>query len=737
MRSFSWFARFDNPDDAAKDILKDIAAGRLDAAADKSLYFADRHGTAQPVAYVLCAAALEKNGYIARSLEYWDKAVQRCPEKLEWLKGALAIAWKHERKCAEAENYIQSWLKLMEYVYVSMPDAGFLENLAEHGWKGNGCLGIHKNRIRGWIWLPKNEKLALGMEPKNIISSLSLKTKALIRDHFLYEVDESLPEKASVITVSMTNGAQINGSPLICSPSALEARKNQSFLPRADITIIIPVYDGRKSALSCLGSIFASARRNKTSFNILAMWDHGPDARLLANLKKLDARGKIFLRQTPVNMGFLGCVNTALGLVRGGDVALLNSDTLVHGDWLDRLARAGKKADAATVTCLGSEAEHVSYPAFYDRGIVEDLSLTALIDGAARELDADGALCETPVGCGFCMLIARRALDLLGGLDGRMLCKGYGEEVEYCLRAKDKGLKNYVAANVFVAHVGGVSFGSAKRALAAQNNLAIFADYPDYRKEYDAFLLEDPLKKWRARISEKLLEKISRVDELHVLPWSNQFLPIWQKRNRSEKSKEGKIINKRNTRNSQCVLFVQRSRDKIKILARVWHEIPLCDVEFILPDKLGQLREILKNWKIGEVLHESARKILVETCSLLNLPEAGKTALDDAISADMGNIEGKKFLVAPAGAREWKAFCDFAKINEKTIFYCLGQRLSWPRVYFPKNARPVSRLDDMEFMQPDGMIFFGRANNTEVWRKWLEQSSCAAAPFYNVVANEI
>ena len=60
------------------------------------------------------------------------------------------------------------------------------------------------------------------------------------------------------------------------------------------------------------------------------------------------------------------------------------------------------------------------------------------------------------------MYVTRRALDLCGLLDEDTFGLGYGEEVDFCLRASRVGLRHLVEDSTFVYHRGGVSFGDGQ-----------------------------------------------------------------------------------------------------------------------------------------------------------------------------------------------------------------------------------------------------------------------------------
>lgn len=702
------------PDAAARDILADIKAGR--DASEKAMLLAGKSGLDFPMAYMLCAIALEKAGDTRIAFEYWNRALERYPCKLEWLQPALRLAFREEGNLAAAGEYAMKWRDFLLATFVDVPAPDILEQLDARGWQGKGCLGIHKNCLRGWLWLDCEEKVSLEIEPVAASFPIRLKPVARRGQKILYSLDEKL---ARDCIVSFACNGSIAGNPVICSTSVPGRKAKTGNFPQKSITVIIPVYDDRKATMRCLASVLASRKNNITSFNILAIWDHGPDRHLLENLRALAAKKKILLAETPVNKGFLGYVNETMRLVPEGNIILLNSDTLVHGNWVDRLAKAACASDAATVTALGNEAEHVSWPAYYDRGIVDNPRLTALIDKAAAGIDPAKAVCEIPVGVGFCMLITRKAIEKIGLLDGMQVFRGYGEEVDYSLRAAEAGLKNYAAPNVFVAHIGGRSFGRAKMTLVAQNNDAIKAKFPDYSDDFSRFLLENPLAPALGQISRNLVSAIEKLDFLHIYPWGYRYLPPWGKIDRAACRSE-----------AAAALFTQKSRPGLKVLLRVMHEIPIGDIYFDLPGDLPVLKEIIARWSTARVIWHGGSAAISALAGMLGLEEDEERARGELLPMPTENI-GKTWLASPPhDLSGWAALCRLARKHSGTRFYCPGLEKIWQNALRPQNLLDLPEMDDLKFFQPGGMLICDLRNDPENWRNWLEERSCGMLPLH-------
>jgi glycosyltransferase involved in cell wall biosynthesis len=227
--------------------------------------------------------------------------------------------------------------------------------------------------------------------------------------------------------------------------------------------------------------------------------DCSEDRRLAVKLRELAGRGAFELIRNDRNLGFALTVNVGIGLLADRDVVLVNSDTEAYGDWLDRLNRAAYREDrVATVTPLSNNATICSYPRWLeDNRQALELSFAEL-DGLASEANRELAI-DAPTGVGFCMYIRRAALDEVGAMDERFSA-GYGEENDLCMRASAAGWKNVIAADVFVRHLGEVSFG-AEAAKKREQALSILLErYPSYEQQVADYIEADPVFPARLRL---------------------------------------------------------------------------------------------------------------------------------------------------------------------------------------------------------------------------------------------
>lgn len=267
---------------------------------------------------------------------------------------------------------------------------------------------------------------------------------------------------------------------------------------QAVIDVIIPVYKGYDETLNCIYRVLSEA--NDISFDLIVIDDASPDEQLAGKLRELSSKGLFKLHTNRKNQGFVKTVNFGMRLSRDRDVVLLNSDTEVYNNWLDRLKRVAYSEERiGTVTPFSNNAEICSYPYnVQDNNMELELSYSEL-DLVAAKVNK-GKLVRLPTGVGFCMYIRRDCLIDTGYFDEEEFGKGYGEENDFCLRGESKGWSHVLAADVFVRHVGGSSFGPEKLKRVANAIKVINSRYPGYDQRIQDFLLEDPVRECRQNI---------------------------------------------------------------------------------------------------------------------------------------------------------------------------------------------------------------------------------------------
>jgi GT2 family glycosyltransferase len=272
------------------------------------------------------------------------------------------------------------------------------------------------------------------------------------------------------------------------------------------VDVVIPVYRGVSETRACIESVLASQTR--AAREVIVIDDRSPERELPPWLSGLAAERRITLITHAENRGFVASVNEGMGLHGDRDVVLLNSDTEVAPGWLDRLVACARRAPSVgTVTPFSTNATICSYPRNHGPNAMPRGETTASLDAAFAAANA-GRSAEIPTAVGFCMYITRHCLGRVGLFDYERYREGYGEEVDFCMRAARLGLRNVIAADVFVHHVGEVSFGGTGVERRQKAQAMVDALYPEFQRLLASFLPADPLRGLRRRAD---LQRLRRV----------------------------------------------------------------------------------------------------------------------------------------------------------------------------------------------------------------------------------
>ncbi|MBJ6128575.1 glycosyltransferase [Microvirga splendida] len=276
------------------------------------------------------------------------------------------------------------------------------------------------------------------------------------------------------------------------------------------VDIVVPVYGQARETMNCLFHVLNAQQR--TAYDLVVIDDCGPDPDLSRDLERLASMKLITLLKNERNLGFVATVNRGMELHNDRDVLLLNSDTAVHGNWLDRIvAFAEANRNVGTITPLSNNATICSYPKFVSDNDNELEIDDASLDRIAARVNA-GKSVEIPTAVGFCMYISRACIDDVGLFDVETFGRGYGEENDFCRRAVKRGWSNVLIGNVFVRHYGGASFGETKKALAQEAQRRLEALHPEYSSTVREFILNDPVLDMRENLDIERLRLHAQAD---------------------------------------------------------------------------------------------------------------------------------------------------------------------------------------------------------------------------------
>lgn len=283
----------------------------------------------------------------------------------------------------------------------------------------------------------------------------------------------------------------------------------------APVEILVPIFNAPRETRACLEAVYQNTDR---PFSLILIDDQSSDPDSHALLDEIprwerphEMRRLIIIRNAK-NLGFSASMNRALALT-AGDVVLLNNDTVPPSTWLSRLeAAVASSTDIASATPWSNNGTICSIPTPCEVNPFPSASEVATLQEILAEFHAVPPP-TIPTGVGFCMLVARRAIDRIGFFDSDTFRPMYGEENDWCARAAAAGLRNVLAPTLYVPHHPSASLST----LASPNQAArikhmvdlVDLFHPYYRRAIADFIELDPFRELRQLIEVRRRPSIS------------------------------------------------------------------------------------------------------------------------------------------------------------------------------------------------------------------------------------
>ena len=262
-----------------------------------------------------------------------------------------------------------------------------------------------------------------------------------------------------------------------------------------NIQIVMPVFNAYEVTRQAIESL----KKHNTEDAVLLIDDASTDHRMATLYLDLPKSWQVLVN--PHNQGFVKTANRGLQHSESHSL-LLNSDTLVSHNWLQRFTEAIESVEhLGTATPWSNNAEICSIPQTLQANpIPQD------VDQLADELSANHkpVYPELPTAVGFAMLITQQAKQRVGYFDEETFGHGYGEENDYSLRVSLAGLKNVLVDNAYVAHVGNQSFQALNLKPNEDTMKRLLAKHPEYLRIIQNFIEKDPLSPIRSAIIDKI-----------------------------------------------------------------------------------------------------------------------------------------------------------------------------------------------------------------------------------------
>jgi GT2 family glycosyltransferase len=489
---------FDEPHHQSLEFL--AAQALADGEVASAFKFADRRcrilPTPEPHCYVLRAEAYFKMGAVAAAVTDIARAIALAPDNVPANRRMLAWGQGPEKMRAA------SALLAREQQFEALRKA--VKTVREYDRRNLANVTVFEQAIEGWALWNKHPLLEISIaggaeEVTTILEPDAFHPLADFGHAVSFRIDRPRPVTAQSIQLSTA------GSPFysVRAPAIADGPRPWVHRPRVpnsrseSVTVIVPVFADYSATRLCLESLLDDLRSG--CHRAILVDDATPEPQIAEYLAKTATKPNIKILTNPRNVGFIASVNLALAEVNQGDVILLNSDTVVPRGFIDRLAAAARLfPDIGTVTPLSNNGEFTSFPLPNQINPLPPRREIDRIDAAAAKLN-EGRIIDIPSGIGFCLYVTRACLDLIGPL-AEDFGSGYLEDADFCLRARERGLRNVCAPSVYVGHAGSKSFGQEKRSLVVRNLDVLERRFPNHRAECAAFMAADPLRTARAAV---------------------------------------------------------------------------------------------------------------------------------------------------------------------------------------------------------------------------------------------
>jgi O-antigen biosynthesis protein len=239
-----------------------------------------------------------------------------------------------------------------------------------------------------------------------------------------------------------------------------------------EVSIVVVTYGAQELVERCLGAI---ARNTPSPYEVVVVDNASPDGTAEFLRSEVGGATTIFNDE---NAGFLLASNQGAREARGRFLCFLNSDAFVEPDWLPRLLAPFEQDPTvgATVPLFLNPDGTVQEAG----SVVDYLGWALALGGGAdpgrfefrfpREVD---------FGSAACLVTPRRLFAELGGFDTAFV-PGYFEDVDYCFRLKERGLRTIYEPRSRVVHVRSATATSQRaRRMVEQNRSVFFERWSD------------------------------------------------------------------------------------------------------------------------------------------------------------------------------------------------------------------------------------------------------------------
>lgn len=247
-------------------------------------------------------------------------------------------------------------------------------------------------------------------------------------------------------------------------------------IPKVGISVIIPIHNAIHKLELLLASLKSETHLDADD-EIILVDDFSNDSSRMQILELAESDGRIRLLQNHENLGFAKSVNRGMLESRYECCVVLNSDVILPGNLFENLKVAwanhspdilGFLSNNAGYQSLVDPANSNSWRFFGERAI-------GSTSEQLQRMFGYGHVITWPQIHGSLSVFNRTFFNNLGGLDESNFSQGYGEEVDFNLRAREAEGRILLCFSAAYYHFGSASFSSEVRLLRINQSKSTLA----------------------------------------------------------------------------------------------------------------------------------------------------------------------------------------------------------------------------------------------------------------------
>jgi len=231
------------------------------------------------------------------------------------------------------------------------------------------------------------------------------------------------------------------------------------------VDIVVCIHNALDDVKACLSSIIANT---SPPYRLILVDDGSRDETKLYLKAFAAAQGAVLLTSATAG-GYTKAANRGLRASEAPWTILLNSDTIIPFGCINEMLRIGQSdSKIGIIGPASNTASWQSTPSLFnengdwaDNPLPQGVSIQKMQTIAASIAPPQGI--DLPFLNGFAFMIRRELVNEIGIFDEETFGAGYGEENDYCIRARNAGWKLIFAPNAYVHHAQSKSYSSERR----------------------------------------------------------------------------------------------------------------------------------------------------------------------------------------------------------------------------------------------------------------------------------